>query len=108
MTEGLSQMLIHGYLGLLACSRRSERDDLFCHVRHVNRSSQHVAIGAGTGPAALLLSAVSIAAPRPDGRLSARSINTFAGMAHHKIHDRNWTGLPLLPHLDPQPRELHP
>ncbi|MFI6735993.1 glycoside hydrolase family 9 protein [Nonomuraea sp. NPDC050451] len=31
----------------------------------------------------------------------------FAGMAHHKIHDRNWTGLPLLPHLDPQPRELH-
>ncbi|MET9241544.1 glycoside hydrolase family 9 protein [Nonomuraea sp. NPDC003709] len=32
----------------------------------------------------------------------------FAGMAHHKIHDRNWTGLPLLPHLDPQPRELHP
>uniref|UniRef100_UPI000693E786 glycoside hydrolase family 9 protein n=1 Tax=Nonomuraea candida TaxID=359159 RepID=UPI000693E786 len=32
----------------------------------------------------------------------------FAGMAHHKIHDRNWTGLPLMPHLDPQPRELHP
>jgi endoglucanase len=32
----------------------------------------------------------------------------FAGMAHHKIHDQNWTGLPLLPHLDPQKRELHP
>ncbi|MFI7616037.1 glycoside hydrolase family 9 protein [Nonomuraea terrae] len=32
----------------------------------------------------------------------------LAGMAHHKIHDRNWTKLPLLPHLDPQPRELHP
>ncbi|MBB4691665.1 glycoside hydrolase family 9 protein [Paractinoplanes abujensis] len=32
----------------------------------------------------------------------------YAGMAHHKIHDQNWTGLPLLPHLDPQPRELHP
>ncbi len=32
----------------------------------------------------------------------------YAGMAHHKIHDANWTGLPLLPHLDPQPRELHP
>ncbi|HET6531867.1 MAG TPA: glycoside hydrolase family 9 protein [Actinoplanes sp.] len=31
-----------------------------------------------------------------------------AGMAHHKIHDQNWTGLPLLPHLDPQLRELHP
>ncbi|GAA3254289.1 glycoside hydrolase family 9 protein [Nonomuraea helvata] len=32
----------------------------------------------------------------------------YAGMAHHKIHDQNWTGLPLLPHLDPQLRELHP
>ncbi|WP_443076803.1 glycoside hydrolase family 9 protein [Streptomyces sp. TRM 70361] len=32
----------------------------------------------------------------------------LAGMAHHKIHDREWTGLPLLPHEDPQPRELHP
>jgi endoglucanase len=32
----------------------------------------------------------------------------YAGMAHHKIHDENWTGLPLLPHLDPQKRELHP
>ncbi|WP_184791801.1 glycoside hydrolase family 9 protein [Phytomonospora endophytica] len=32
----------------------------------------------------------------------------LAGMAHHKIHDRAWTGLPLLPHLDSQPRELHP
>jgi endoglucanase len=31
-----------------------------------------------------------------------------AGMAHHKIHDAQWTGLPLLPHLDPQKRELHP
>ncbi|UBU13131.1 glycoside hydrolase family 9 protein [Nonomuraea gerenzanensis] len=37
----------------------------------------------------------------PDGK-------PYAGMAHHKIHDQNWTGLPLLPHLDPQPRELHP
>ena len=31
-----------------------------------------------------------------------------AGMVHHKIHDQNWTGLPLLPGQDPQPRELHP
>jgi endoglucanase len=31
----------------------------------------------------------------------------YAGMAHHKIHDDNWTGLPLLPHVDPQPRHLH-
>ena len=28
------------------------------------------------------------------------------GMVHHKIHDVNWTGLPLLPHEDPQPRRL--
>ncbi|AYN43177.1 glycosyl hydrolase family 5 [Streptomyces dangxiongensis] len=32
----------------------------------------------------------------------------LAGMAHHKIHDVNWTGLPLLPSDDPQQRELHP
>ena len=32
----------------------------------------------------------------------------YAGMVHHKIHDAAWTGLPLLPDQDPQPRELHP
>ena len=32
----------------------------------------------------------------------------LAGMVHHKMHDAAWTGLPLLPHLDPQQRELHP
>ncbi|GIM93794.1 glycoside hydrolase family 9 protein [Paractinoplanes toevensis] len=32
----------------------------------------------------------------------------LAGMVHHKIHDQAWTGLPLLPDQDPQPRELHP
>ena len=32
----------------------------------------------------------------------------YAGMAHHKIHDAAWTGLPLLPHRDPMKRELHP
>ncbi|MEU3175375.1 MULTISPECIES: glycoside hydrolase family 9 protein [unclassified Streptomyces] len=32
----------------------------------------------------------------------------LAGMAHHKIHDEQWTGLPLLPGDDPQKRELHP
>ena len=31
----------------------------------------------------------------------------LAGMAHHKVHDNQWTGLPLLPHLDPNVRELH-
>jgi endoglucanase len=32
----------------------------------------------------------------------------LAGMAHHKLHDKEWTGLPMRPELDPQPRELHP
>ncbi|MEO3755083.1 glycoside hydrolase family 9 protein [Streptomyces sp. B6B3] len=32
----------------------------------------------------------------------------LAGMAHHKLHDAQWTGLPLLPDRDAQPRELHP
>ncbi|NBM14493.1 glycoside hydrolase family 9 protein [Streptomyces sp. GC420] len=31
----------------------------------------------------------------------------LAGMVHNKIHDEKWTGLPLLPHLDPEKRELH-
>ncbi|WP_017585730.1 glycoside hydrolase family 9 protein [Nocardiopsis ganjiahuensis] len=32
----------------------------------------------------------------------------LAGMAHHKIHDLEWTGLPMMPADDPQPRYLHP
>ncbi|MGX4687954.1 glycoside hydrolase family 9 protein [Streptomyces sp. JNUCC 63] len=31
----------------------------------------------------------------------------LAGMAHSKVHDEQWTGLPLLPGQDPQKRELH-
>ncbi|WP_155990734.1 glycoside hydrolase family 9 protein [Paraoerskovia marina] len=31
----------------------------------------------------------------------------LAGMAHHKVHDYGWTGLPLLPHRDGQTRYLH-
>ncbi|MEV6304581.1 glycoside hydrolase family 9 protein [Actinoplanes sp. NPDC051861] len=31
-----------------------------------------------------------------------------SGLVHHKMHDREWTGLPTLPHLDRQPRELRP
>lgn len=31
----------------------------------------------------------------------------LAGMVHHKVHDRSWTGLPLLPDADPRERELH-
>ncbi|MFI9330964.1 glycoside hydrolase family 9 protein [Kitasatospora sp. NPDC052868] len=30
-----------------------------------------------------------------------------AGMAFHKLHDAQWTGLPTRPELDDQPRELH-
>jgi endoglucanase len=32
----------------------------------------------------------------------------LAGMAHHKIHDANWTGLGLKPSDDPQQRYLRP
>ena len=31
----------------------------------------------------------------------------MAGMVHHKVHDSEWTGLPLMPHLDDKVRELH-
>lgn len=31
----------------------------------------------------------------------------YAGMVHHKLQDKTWTPLPLMPHLDLQPRELH-
>ncbi|HEX5786535.1 MAG TPA: glycoside hydrolase family 9 protein [Woeseiaceae bacterium] len=31
-----------------------------------------------------------------------------AGMAHHKVADRNWTALPTPPHLDDEERVLHP
>jgi endoglucanase len=34
--------------------------------------------------------------------------NAKAGMVHHKVHDVAWTGLPLAPHEDPQPRALVP
>jgi endoglucanase len=41
-------------------------------------------------------------------RMQVPAGKPFAGMAHHKLHDQNWTGLPLQPQDDPQPRELHP
>jgi endoglucanase len=41
-------------------------------------------------------------------RMQVPAGQPLAGMAHHKIHDQNWTGLPLAPEADPQPRELHP
>ncbi len=33
--------------------------------------------------------------------------DAYAGMVHHKIHDNQWTGLPLLPHEDSMTRWLH-
>ncbi|MCO1576826.1 glycoside hydrolase family 9 protein [Crossiella sp. SN42] len=41
-------------------------------------------------------------------RMQVPAGKPLAGMAHHKIHDLAWTGHPMLPHLDPQPRYLHP
>ncbi|MFY1620624.1 glycoside hydrolase family 9 protein [Micromonospora sp. WMMD736] len=41
-------------------------------------------------------------------RMQVPAGKPLAGMVHHKIHDKNWTGLPLAPQDDPQPRELHP
>ncbi|WBB52139.1 glycoside hydrolase family 9 protein [Verrucosispora sp. WMMD573] len=41
-------------------------------------------------------------------RMQVPAGKPLAGMAHHKIHDRNWTGLPMQPEDDPEPRELHP
>ncbi|MEU3460345.1 glycoside hydrolase family 9 protein [Streptomyces sp. NPDC006733] len=37
----------------------------------------------------------------PDG-------HPLSGMAHHKLHDQAWTGLPQAPEKDGQLRELHP
>ena len=36
----------------------------------------------------------------------AGSVN--AGWVHHKMHDDAWTGLPMMPHLDPRARHLSP
>jgi endoglucanase len=41
-------------------------------------------------------------------RMQVPAGQPLAGMAHHKMHDANWTGLPLQPEDDPQARELHP
>ncbi|MGC4888655.1 glycoside hydrolase family 9 protein [Micromonospora sp. DT227] len=41
-------------------------------------------------------------------RMQVPAGKPLAGMVHHKIHDQNWTGLPLAPQDDPQVRELHP
>ncbi|HEX6685363.1 MAG TPA: glycoside hydrolase family 9 protein [Candidatus Limnocylindrales bacterium] len=40
-------------------------------------------------------------------RMQVPAGKPLAGMAHAKIHDQNWTGIPMQPEDDPQPRELH-
>jgi endoglucanase len=41
-------------------------------------------------------------------RMQVPAGQPLAGMAHHKMHDQFWTGLPLQPEDDPVLRELHP
>ncbi|WP_326554199.1 glycoside hydrolase family 9 protein [Micromonospora sp. NBC_01813] len=41
-------------------------------------------------------------------RMQVPAGEPLAGMAHHKMHDRNWTGMPMQPEDDPELRELHP
>jgi endoglucanase len=41
-------------------------------------------------------------------RMQVPAGKQFAGMAHHKMHDANWTGIPMQPEDDPEQRELHP
>ncbi|MBB2924281.1 glycoside hydrolase family 9 protein [Cellulomonas cellasea] len=40
-------------------------------------------------------------------RMQVPAGEPLAGMVHHKVHDVDWTGLPLLPSDDPQGRRLH-
>ncbi len=40
-------------------------------------------------------------------RMQVPAGQRHAGMAHHKVVDERWTGIPLLPADDPQPRYLH-
>ncbi|AGL16685.1 glycoside hydrolase family 9 protein [Actinoplanes sp. N902-109] len=41
-------------------------------------------------------------------RMQVPAGQPLAGMAHHKMHDANWTGLPMQPQDDPEQRELQP
>ncbi|MEU8620529.1 glycoside hydrolase family 9 protein [Streptomyces sp. NPDC048623] len=40
-------------------------------------------------------------------RMQVPEARPYAGMAFHKVHDAAWTGMPMRPEQDPQPRELH-
>ncbi|MEJ5946417.1 glycoside hydrolase family 9 protein [Pseudokineococcus basanitobsidens] len=40
-------------------------------------------------------------------RMQVPAGEQYAGMAYHKVADADWTGLPMLPADDPQPRRLY-
>ncbi|MFH8484455.1 glycoside hydrolase family 9 protein [Streptomyces longisporoflavus] len=40
-------------------------------------------------------------------RMQVPETKPYAGMAFHKVHDAQWTGMPMRPEQDAQPRELH-
>ena len=50
---------------------------------------------------------VPVGAQAPGQPLTLTEIDA-SGMVHHKVHDAQWTGLPLAPADDPQPRLLYP
>lgn len=41
-------------------------------------------------------------------QIPAETGDPMAGMAHHKVHDDSWTGIPTAPHEDAKPRYLYP
>lgn len=41
-------------------------------------------------------------------KMQVPSNQPLAGMAYHKMHDENWTGLPTAPHEDTEVRYIHP
>ncbi len=41
-------------------------------------------------------------------QIPAETGDPLAGMAHHKVHDVSWTGIPTAPHEDAKPRYLYP
>lgn len=45
---------------------------------------------------------------QPPGQPLALTEVDAGGMVHHKVHDAQWTGLPMAPADDPQPRLLYP
>jgi endoglucanase len=80
-------------------------------------------VTSGALPAALLLDAAQLCPPGDPFaaelldeacwqvdwlvRMQVPPGEQHAGLAFHRVHDTEWTPLPLLPHEDPAPRVLH-